>query len=362
MTYNLNYEWMLDRTKYEKPIRGTTNRYPMDERRYAHYKYFLVEERNGEKVFVVYFGNRAEKRKVTQEEYTQAVVEGKRNHSPWDKVFHDAELGYAMYEKVPNDILIVYPDNSIEFCAKHYGLGDMRIINSWLPSSSSQGIGGNSFMNSEVHHGGTVIRRGVYYCPDVMHPVFKGLRVNLPDLSLHQSCQYSWYKKKVNRRISKKLMKEYTDRFDDALPFLNTMDKDDILDTAIEALSVANEFIEDYEDRYKPEVAEKLLDRHKDCPLDFTLATLWLIVPYAKTVIEESALNFHRKIMFYEIRNHMSDGARFIEFLKYGLRKNLYSIDNGALEYEQVLTGKMPPQSKWGFKVEVDGKEVKQYS
>lgn len=358
MTYNLNYQWMLDRTKYEKPIRGTKNRYPMDERRYAHYKYFLVEELNGEKVFVVYFGNRAEKRKVTQEEYTQAVVKGKRDHSPWNKVFHDAELGYAMYEKVPNDILIVYPDNSIEFCGKHYGLGDMRIINSWLPSSSSQGMGGNSFMNCELQHGGVVIRRGVYYRPDVMHPVFKGLRVNLPDLSLHQSCQYSWYKKKVNRKTAKKLMKEYNERFDDALPFLNMMDKDDILDTAVEALSAASEFINEFEDQHKTETAEKLLDRHKDCPLDFTLSTLWITEPRVRDSI---AAGNHR-LMFFNIRHYLDDGKRLIEYLKANIRKNVYTIDNGALEYEQVLTGKMPPKNKWGFKVEVDGKEVKQYS
>lgn len=349
MITNFNYQWLLDITKYQKPIRGTTNRYPMDDRRYAHYKYFLAEEIDGELAFVVHYGQKWEKQRITQEEYTEAVKHNQQGTAPYRSVSHTSDgNGYMMYVGVPNPIAIVRPDNTVEFCADRYYQGARQMINTWSPF--------RTFVNNEAHRGGTIIRQyrnSPWQSPEVAHPFFKGLRLNLDGLKLHPSSEYELYKTRVNRKVAKQIMADYVYMFDTAAPFISNMD-----------MSMLKELCNDVMDDRDSLVTEgcgstfeTLEERYKDDPVNFMLLHF---IKLAVTPEFFSRITSRHDYMFdYSLRRYKDN---LVDYVKRKARKHVLSHDNGALYYEQVPSGKLPPSNDWGYKLVVDGIETKQFA
>jgi hypothetical protein len=90
-------------------------------------------------------------------------------------------------------LLNIYPDNTFEF-VNASGQGDNQMISQLT----------NAYVRSECARGGTVISRS-----GVLHPVFKGLRLSLTDMSIHPSSQYQLKYRKIIPAKRKEVMADY---------------------------------------------------------------------------------------------------------------------------------------------------------
>jgi len=222
----LDYARLERVTQGEKPYRGTTDRYPLEERRYSE-KCFKEETLNGEKVYRVYRDHIYEAEFITVEEYN-AMPRAKRN-----KVYPDApdrpdELRrYKMYERTPCEIGIVYPDNSFEFTAEFdWGIPQgLKIAMSynWLNSAS---------LCTSSKHGGALLSGGGVIGNNYRftHPVFKGLRVYVNTLELHESCSYEVSGYKTNNKAVKAVFEPYKESFTVADVMFRNMRDEDIIE------------------------------------------------------------------------------------------------------------------------------------
>lgn len=346
----------------QPPIRGTTNRYPVDERRYAHRKYFFVEEMDGETVYVVCFGYRGVARTVTQDEYTEMVKRGDKRR---DRVYHTAN-GYEIREPVPHRLLIVRPDNTMEFCSEsnYMHQGTIRVLNNWLP----RGV----WVNTDSQRGGMLITNFFNgYNGVAVHPIYKGLRVHIPDLKPHASSQYKWYKARVDRKKSKQAIAEPLSTIELGSTFLRAMDIEAIADSVDELCGMTAKFAkestqENDRDEYWANMQlayEKVSEAVKNDPV---LYLLWLYMDRRNPFIYHVNFIYNaddkKRRLVNLIRTFFSSDVDVItEKAKMRLRKAVYSHENGSLYFDELLQGKNPPAGKWGNKVEVDGREVRQY-
>ena len=101
----LTWARLTDITKTVKPYRGTTNRYPIGDRRHNH-KDFVVEERDGEQVYVVRYGFTWRDHEHTKEEWLA-------NQGGIHKRDYNGKTTYHSYSKVPAEMGIVRSDNKI---------------------------------------------------------------------------------------------------------------------------------------------------------------------------------------------------------------------------------------------------------
>lgn len=344
MTCAISYSWLKRTTEVQKPIRGTTNRYPVSGRQYAHYKYFLTEQMDGETVFVVHYGKKWVKRDVSQEEYTEMV---KTNNPLRSGVAHGVN-SYYIYEPHPNPILIVRPDETMEFCAEHYYQGTRQILNEWFPYRIT--------LCTESRRGGTIIRNhrnSSWDDPEVAHPLFKGLRVDIDSLQLHPASNYDYYKARVDRKGSKQVIAESMEMIKSAEPFMAALELEGLM-------LLSKDIFHDFKQMpksndYRDAEADKTiwLEKYRDDPVNFCLANFWIgqsgwfISPPADAMMNW-VLNRSRHSIIDQVKRR--------------LRKSTYSHSNGALYYDQIPTGKLPKSGDWGFMIKVNGEKVNQYS
>lgn len=187
----LDYKRLERITTAEKPYRGTTDKYPLERRRYAE-KCFREDTLNNEKVYRVYRG------------YT--------------------------YCGVPNEIGIVYPDNSFEF----------TLLGGDIPQGLKMSISAGGWLGAPCvylytssRHGGALLSGGGYTArfPEsgtkFTHPVFRGLRIYVNTLELHESCNYEIVGYKTNIKAVKAAFKPYKESFTVAdIMFRNMRDED----------------------------------------------------------------------------------------------------------------------------------------
>ena len=186
----LDYRRLERITTVEKPYRRTTDKYPLEKRRYAE-KCFREDTLNNEKVYRVYRGDN--------------------------------------YCGVPNEIGIVYPDNSFEFTL----LGNSIPYKLKLSISTGGWLSSCAYLNTSSKHGGALLSGGGYASryPDsntkFTHPVFRGLRIYVNTLELHESCNYEIVGYKTNIKAVKAAFKPYKESFTVAdIMFRNMRDED----------------------------------------------------------------------------------------------------------------------------------------
>lgn len=330
----LTWERLTNITKTAKPYRGTTNRYPIGDRRH-NTKDFIVEERNGEQVYVIRYGFSWREHEHTKEEFlANPSTIHERNSNGVSK--------YFSYKSIPRELGIVRSDNTFEFTKRGYGQGDNMILSSW-----SRGY----FMRSS-RHGGMIYRDN-----DVFHPIFAGMRVNCDTMLPHESCQYKVVGKRVSRKDAKDFLKRYADFYQVNEVMLKTMEYKGYMETAndvIISLDIGTDsWGLDTNDR------KKLMNYAESCinsaPLDAGVAFC----------LAHDVLNLYNRVRAfngngYSYYNQEVELEVIFSNLKRKLNKELYKANPSVMKLTEYVPNEPYPPSEWGVDVYVDGKEVEQ--
>ena len=336
-------EWnrLTEITKTQKPYRGTTNRFPIGKRTH-NTKCFYLEERNGEKVYVITYGHSHKAHIHTEEEYkaNPSVI----HHREWA----DEGQKYVSYTPIPCEIGIVRSDNTFEFTGTNYGQGDNMLLSQWSM--------GTFFRSSR--HGGMVYRQN--YSDPLFHPIFKGMRVYCDDMKVHESSEYTLTGRRVSRKDANEFLKQYEDFYTINETMFKAMEWKSFMDTV---LDVSSQMGIDYEKNWYManedkcrllEFANKSLN---DAPLDSCVC--FLLAYDIKNMYANARGNANPSKGNYYAREHQLDVL--FSNLKRKLNKELYSKNPTVMKPIEHEAGKYYPPSEWGVEVYVDGKEVEQY-
>lgn len=331
----LTWERLTNITKTVKPYRGTTNRFPIADRRHNH-KDFISEERDGENVFVIRYG-------FTYKEHQHTKAEYLANQSSIHERTYNGQTTYVSYTRIPCEIGIVRSDNTFEFTSKNYGQGENQIMSSW-----SRGY----FFRSS-RHGGMVYRD-----PDVFHPIFSGMRLNCDTMLPHESSQYQVVGKRVSRKDAKDFLSRYADFYQVNEVMLKTMEWKGYMDTTDDVMKSLGITSDNWSIHSKDR--EKLI-KFADENLDS--ASLDAGIAFA---LAYDVQNLYSRYRAFIDPNKGSYYAREVDLevifanLKRKLNKELYKRNPSVMKLTEYVPNEPYPPSEWGVDVYVNGKEVEQ--
>jgi hypothetical protein len=349
--YGLKYSRLLSITKTVAPYRGNVNRFPIGHRRH-NTKYFLVREENHEKVFDIVIGTNWYSKEFTKEEY-EAMDEVDRvlvrTYPVYDpvgvgKIIPD-EFIYIRYYTVPHIIGVVRPDNTFEFTTSKMHQGVRVVL-----SGYSQG-----WLHSDSRRGGVVYkeRHGVF------HPIYKGMRVYCD--SMTPTVPYVVQSRYVNRKVGKELLAGYVDMFKTTEVMLKAMEWKTFVDTMKE---VVDEHFEgrrlsiswdtssgriksdEYLDKAKELTATAPLDAFMMFALAFDVDRMQWNIQHADSTRSWNDTELPQ--LFMAVKRRFS--------------KEMYKKTPDVFTDHPQVTGRKYPANEWGVRVEVNGKEVEQYS
>jgi hypothetical protein len=307
------------------------------DRRHNH-KDFVVEERDGEQVYVVRYGFTYKEHEHTKAEYLASPnTIHERNYNGDSK--------YVSYSRIPSELGIVRSDNTFQFTANYYGQGDNQIMSTW-----SRGY----FMRSSRHGGMVYMDRG----NNQYHPIFKNMRVNCDTMLPHESSQYQVVGKRVSRKDAKQFLEKYTDFYQVNEVMLKTMDWKGFMETAVDVLAQNNIDTENWS-IYSEDVAKLVKfadDNLNDAPLDAGIAF----------ALAYDVQNLYSRVRAFVDPNKGSYYSREVELevifanLKRKLNKELYKRNPSVMKLTEYVPNEPYPPSEWGVDIFVNGKEVEQ--
>jgi hypothetical protein len=332
----LDWERLTNIKNTVKPYRGTTNRFPIGDRRHNH-KDFVTEERDGEQVYVIRYG-------YSWKSYEHTKEEWQANQGGITERTHNGVTTYESYKTVPRELGIVRPDNTFEFMGMYYGQGDNQIMSSW-----SRGY----FFRSS-RHGGMVYKEG----NGLFHPIFKGMRLNCDTMMPHKDSEYQVVGKRVSRKDAKDFLSRYTDFYQINEVMLKAMDWNGYMEATSDVIKSLEIGIDNWslcsEDRDK---LIKFADENLNTsPLDAGIA-------YALTYDVQSIYSRHRA---HVDPNRGSYYAREVDLevvfgnLKRKLNKELYKRNPSVMKLTEYVPNEPYPPSEWGVDITVNGVEVEQ--
>lgn len=335
--YVLSYQRLQEQTHNEKPFRGTHNRYPVGSRTQSN-KYFLTEERNGESIARVIYGERRQYTAISKEMFYH--LKNKINvvdrGSSTDPMFYRVDT-------VPNEMGIVREDNTFEFTAQNLTQGDNNILTKW-----SHGI-----FKTSVRHGGVV-----YTGFSSFHPIWIGARFNTETMQPHKP--YQVFGLRVKRKEAKDHFKSYEKFFTVARTMSTAMEWENFERTAID---VINEHITGFDwggayGWYNPERDTKFLSMAKSlqdtAPLD---AYVFYLCAYNSNVMTRLVTKANKTNNYYRTP---AMHALYLGFHR-RLTQEIYRATPELFKEVEYEAGKGFPANNWGIKVIVDGQQVKQY-
>jgi hypothetical protein len=338
-------EWnrLTEITRLQKPYRGTTNRFPIGKRTH-NTKCFYLEERDGEKVYVITYGTSWQEFHHTKEEYEANAGKGNIHCRDWDT---DESTRYVSYIAKPRELGIVRSDNTFEFTNMGYGQGDNQIMSNW-----SYGW----FFRSSRHGG--MVYKSSSNGKTIFHPIFKGMRINCEDMSPAKGSEYKVVGRRVSRKYANEFLKRYEDFYKVNEVMFKTIEMDNFIETAVD---VANECGIDFNtwslqtsDKDKlVEFANKSLD---SAPLDSCSAF---------------ALAYNIQDTYSRVRHKQGKGSHYyrseidletlFSSIKRKLNKELYKANPSVMKTVDYTPHEYYPPSEWGVEIFVNGKEVEQY-
>ena len=189
MNREFNYQRLLKISETQEPYRGSENRFPFSNRKYGH-KYFLKDMVDGVPQFRLCYYYRKD-----------AITE-------------------------PNVFGIVRSDNTIEFNVEG------RYMNQGLRQIMSASFYKNGHFRSSIKHGGIIYSKRVDEHKNEWRviPIFKGLRMHIDTMEIHESSKYTFVKKTLNREKSKALLAKYENAYKVAEVMYVTLEQDKISD------------------------------------------------------------------------------------------------------------------------------------
>jgi hypothetical protein len=334
------YERLDNIRKRTAPYRGTTNRFPIGDRRDSR-KYFLVNDENGEQVFDIVYGADWVRKEATEDEYLQYEFTGVGHFRKFTDPLSD-ETTYSKFVKAPNIVGRVRPDNSFEFTTEHLHQGERGVISNWCTGwfVNDSRRGGVMYRDSRVGHA---------------IPIFQGLRVDCT--TMKPVTEYQVVGRKVNRKAGKELLSGYEHFYKVSEVMFKAMEWNTFIDLAVELCNEVAPELDIYERAKADALREEAVKRKDEVPID---AAIMFIVAED---IGRMQWNVRSKMM-NRTTNFTHDDSTPEELfyrLKRMLNKKLYKQhDNVFKEVPYEMSLPFPP-SEWGVTVTVDGKEVKRY-
>lgn len=191
----MNYEAFMRVVKNVKPYRGT-DAYPVGERRYSHRHFIVVD--GVVQVWHCHLKRATELRKNKIREESRKWVSERH-------------------------VVSVYPDNTVEF-HNMYGIGDSMFLSRLF----------HGYIGFSSRHGGAIWSKYLVNNELRMHPVFKGLRVSIDDLSLHPDSQYKLIYRRVIPKEKKRILGRIREQAEIANVMIDSMRIEDVKATWIE--------------------------------------------------------------------------------------------------------------------------------
>ena len=335
----LNYTRLNSISNSVPPYRGSTNRFPIGNRR-QNSKYFLVGEENGERVFNIVHGQHWKSVVLTKQEHDELAKQGSpRLHSYQDS---DGTWSYYKYDVSPNILGVVRPDNTFEFTGGRYGQGDRGVLTSyshgWLCTESRRG--GMIWVGRLNGNG----ERGMF-------PIYKGLRVHCE--TMRPTKPITVLGRKVDRKIGKTLLTKYQDFYNITEVMTKAMDYEAFVKTTAEVVEEhANG--EQYHWRTFKDKADALIDT---APLDAAILYImgWDIGSMRWNLRRFMDTSYSRYSAHEDTPHDM-----FLN-LKRRLNKEIYKANDGVFKKVEYINEALYPPSEWSYTVMVDGVEVEQY-
>lgn len=329
----LTWSRLMNISTTQKPYRGTTNRFPIGDRRH-NTKDFLIEERDGEKICVIRYGYQYQSHEHTKEEFDASPS------TIWERDSGSGKI-YVSYTTIPRELGIVRSDNTFEFTNNNYGQGDNIIMSGWS----------NGWFLRSSRHGGMIYRGS-----EVFHPIFKGMRVDCDTMMPHESSVYKVVGKRVSRKDAKEFLSKYSDFYQVNEVMLKAMEWKGYIDTALDVMKSLNIGTDhwglDTDQRNKlVAFAEENIN---SAPLDAGLAF---------------ALAYDVQTLYSRVRSGVTGNgyySREVELdvmfvnLKRKLNKELYKRNPSVMKLTEYEPNKAYPPSEWGVDVFVNGVEVEQ--
>jgi len=303
----LNYEDYMHIVK-RGPYRGT-EAYPLGSRRYS-YRHFIVTD---EGVVQVWYGHL-------------------RSCDTFRK--HKVGSSYLAFRHLLN----VYPDNTFEIV--NAGNNGENMLISCIT---------NSWVHRECKRGGTVISDR-YRNTSITHPVFKGLRLSLNDLSLHSDSQYKLRYKKIIPSAKKATMAEYANQLQIGEAMLSAMERDG-MDSLYRELNdkVHDRFIQEHNKRSTANFAETR----------------------AQALYEARQANYNLDVLMYTAmaggfsgRMYSPDANRYKQSVINATKQGIYIYLKSRPEiftYVYREPNDFPTSATWGMDVVIDNKPVIRY-
>lgn len=355
---SLSYAALKHITNVKSPYRGSTNRYPLGDRKRSH-KYFLVDYIDNEEAYRIIYGKRWERVFITPDEMVKYKALGKDvdvNPQDPNKCWY--------YDVKPNEMGIVRPDNTFEFTMEYLGIGNSGFLNNMM----------RGLLVRSSRHGGVVYsnRYSSQQHDYAFHPVFKGLRINLESGAVHESSKYRVIGKRVSRKASKDLMKRYELMLKASEAMAKMMESKDFVETVYEVYKEASgvDLLNDasppyYVDRKSGDtLVQKAEELVESAPLD-------AMILYGMSLGVESLFPHRIQYSIRKLKNSFSnyfgymgmssDPASIIATTKRKLTKHLYMKYPDILVESEREAGKFYTGSEWGFTILVNDREVTQY-
>lgn len=329
----ISYDSLTKIVCSQKAYRGREDNYPTHGnayRRHSH-KFFKPEVVDNEVVYRVNYGRTWNKIPCTESEALmleklgrQVVRDGKECH---------------YYEIVPNELGIVHPDNTFEFTTA-----------TSLGQGARYYIGTHCFDTNDVvancRLGGVIL--------DYKYPLFKGLRINLENMTPAEGQQIELFKKVVNRSAAKELFSPYKEMLSVSKAMFSQMGEEVFLQSLKDVLNDHKIVWEwDAEEQWNRKFTQgrdvvKIADKLREEGNYFDSAMLY-------------GYGYDIGGITWRVRHHHNWIRKdmFINMDKF-LRKTVYEhkkpFDLKPVEYGDGST------SAWGFILKHNGNTVNQYA
>jgi hypothetical protein len=289
-----------DVVKFQKPYAGSTNAYPIGDRRYSG-RHFRVMP-NGD--YMLFYAHREH-------------IDGKMNRG--DEIPKYAHMG------------VVRADNTYEF---------NRAVCQSTTMFLTEALNAN--VRSSSRHGG-----GVYSRRSYTHPIFRGLRVDIS--SGEAKTPYQVFQRRLNQKAAKEEMKAYEEFVTVYGAMISVMDSNSILDVCKDMY--AEHGTDMFTDSNKMSMVLRLINEKK-----------YLDAGIIFQVLVESHRNswMLRSYLADETLHHwgLPNFSNGLPLAYDKFREKVLKSRPHVFIEKEVEAGEELPASTWGLRVVAEGKEV----
>ena len=343
----LSYERLEYIAKTDRPYRGTTNHYPIHNRKHSYKRFSAEIGKDGNVEFHIYYGYSLTKIEVSAERYAK-----ERKHSGgtiYDELYKTTK--YYIYKRDWTEVGVVRKDNTFELTATNLYQGTRYFLASMFNNYRARVI-------ASVKHGGTIYCEyeggyNVSYANTKVIPLFKGQRIDLETNS--SVLNYEVHTHKVNRARSKEVLAEYDAPLKFTELVFKTMTREVFHDSLIEVFKEA--LPEGMEGGYwRDDRARKVMD--------YATAQVKgdMFKAICATMIGEKIYQA-RSIVAGYTHYYPTDYIKPEDYYRVAKQKIVKYIrrDSSAFDVKVYKANEAYPSSNWDIYVKLDGKNMQTY-